>query len=301
MNDRTLTPEPRMAEIAERIERATRKDGMHASAIKNLRLARASAPSTPMPGITEPCVCVMAQGRKRILLGEEAFIYDPANYLVASVDLPVAGAVLDATPERPYLGLALRVDPKEIASLLLQTKLPAPPAAPARGMYVAKLDRALIEAVLRLLHLLDTPDDIPTLAPLAEREILYRLLKGPEGWRLRQMANAQSHATRIAKSIQWLKANYAEPLRVAELAKSASMSASTFHEHFRAVTAMSPLQYQKHLRLQEARRLLLAEASDAATAGHRVGYESPSQFSREYSRMFGASPAADARRLRATV
>ncbi len=290
-----------LAELADRIARSTGTDGVHPTTIANLTLARASIPNEPMPTVYEPCVCVMAQGRKRMLLGDEVYVYDPATYVVATVDLPISGAVIEATAERPYLGLALRFERTEIASLLLQSDLPPAPTVPARGLYVARTDRELLDALLRLLRLLDEPEDIPALAPLAEREILYRLLKGEEGWRLRQMAAAHSHSKRVAQSIEWLKRNYAEPLRVADLAARASMSTSSFHEHFRAVTAMSPLQYQKHLRLQEARRLLLAEASDAATAGHRVGYESPSQFSREYSRMFGASPGADVRRLRATI
>lgn len=301
MRTQDLALEPGLAEMADRIARSTGNDGIHPTAIANLTLARMSTTNEPMPTVYEPCVCVMAQGRKRVLLGDEAYVYDPATYVVAAVDLPVTGSVIEATPERPYLGFALRLAPQEIASLLLQANLPPPATAPARGLYLARTDRELLDALLRLLRLLDAPGDIPALAPLAEREILYRLLKSEEGWRLRQVATAHSHSKRIARSIEWLKANYAEPLRVPDLAARASMSASSFHEHFRAVTAMSPLQYQKHLRLQEARRLLLAEASDAATAGHRVGYESPSQFSREYSRMFGASPAADVRRLRAAM
>ena len=301
MRTQDLALESGLAEMADRIARYTGNDGIHPTAIANLTLARMSTTNEPMPTVYEPCVCVMAQGRKRVLLGDEAYVYDPATYVVASVDLPVTGSVIEATPERPYLGFALRLEPQEIASLLLQSNLPPPATAPARGLYLARTDRELLDALLRLLRLLDAPGDIPALAPLAEREILYRLLKSEEGWRLRQVATAHSHSKRIAKSIEWLKANYAEPLRVSDLAARASMSASSFHEHFRSVTAMSPLQYQKHLRLQEARRLLLAKVSDAATAGHRVGYESPSQFSREYSRMFGASPAADVRRLRAAM
>lgn len=301
MTTQQLALQSALSELADRIARSTGKDGIQPTAIANLTLARVSIPNESMPTVYEPCVCVMAQGRKRMLLGEEVYVYDPATYVVATIELPISGAVIEATPECPYLGFALRFNPKDIASLLLQSDLPPAPAAPARGLYVARTDTDLLEALLRLIRLLDAPHDIPVLAPLAEREILYRLLKGEEGWRLRQMAAAHSHSKRIAKSIEWLKINYAEPLRVADLAAHASMSASSFHEHFRAVTAISPLQYQKHLRLQEARRLLLAEAYDAATAGHRVGYESPSQFSREYSRMFGASPAADARRLRAAM
>jgi len=240
----------------------------------------------------------MAQGSKRVILGDEAFIYDPSCYLVASVDLPVVGEVLEATAERPYLCVMLRLDLKVIASLLLQADLPPPAAAPTRGLYLTKMSASMAEAVLRLLRLLDTPEDIAALAPLAECEILYRLLKSEEGWRLHQMLTAHSQARRIAKAIKWIKTHFAEPLRVEDVADQASMSPSSFHEHFKAVTAMSPLQYQKQLRLQEARRLLLSETLDAATVGHRVGYESPSQFSREYSRMFGTPPATDSKRLR---
>jgi AraC-like DNA-binding protein len=284
--------------MAQLIARFAASDGIHATAIERLILVRTSAPYKPVPVVYEPCVCIVAQGKKRVLLGEEVFVYDATTYIVTSIDLPVSGAVIEASPERPYLCLVLRLDWKELASLLVHADLPPPAGAPARGLYLAKTDTPMIDAMLRLLRLLDTPEDIPTLAPLAEREILYRLLKGEEGWRLRQMVAAQGQARRIAKAIEWLKAHFSQPLRVEELAGRIGMSTSSFHEHFKLVTAMSPLQYQKQLRLQEARRLLLGDVQDAATAGHRVGYESPSQFSREYSRLFGATPAADARRMR---
>jgi AraC-like DNA-binding protein len=288
-------------EIAALMTRYAVGDGIHQTAVGRLSLIRAARPNELMPGVYEPSLCLIAQGSKRVILGDEVFVYDRARYLVASVELPVAGEVLEATPERPYLCVMLRLDAKEIAGMLLEAELRPPSAAPARGLYVARTTPAMADAVLRLLRLLDTPEDIAGLAPLAQREILYRLLKSEEGWRLRQMATAHTHSRRIAKAIDWLKSHYAQPLRVEKMASEVSMSVSSFHEHFKAVTAMSPLQYQKQLRLQEARRLLLSEALDAATAGHRVGYESPSQFSREYSRLFGAPPAKDMQRLRAST
>jgi AraC-like DNA-binding protein len=288
-------------EIAALTARYAAGDGFHQTAIDRLMLVRAARPNELMQGAYEPSLCLIAQGSKRVILGGEVFVYDRARYLVASVDLPVAGEVLEATPERPYLCVMLRLDAKDIAAMLLEAELPPPAAVPSRGLYLARTTPAIAEAVLRLLRLLDTPEDIAGLAPLAKHEILYRLLKSEEGWRLRQMATAHTHSRRIARAIEWLKSHYAEPLRIDKMASEVSMSTSSFHEHFRAVTAMSPLQYQKQLRLQEARRLLLSEALDAATAGHRVGYESPSQFSREYSRLFGAPPAKDMQRLRATL
>lgn len=289
-----------LTELARRIVRYTAADGIHPTAIDRLSLIRVGQPHERMPAVYEPCLCVLAQGRKRVILGDDVFIYDASHCLVASVDLPVVGEVLSATPDRPYLGVILGLDLQAIASLLLQGD-PLPVTAPARGMYLTQMDVGLAEAVVRLLRLLDTPEDIAALAPLVEREILYRLLKSAEGWRLRQMSAAHGHTRRIASAIQWIKAHFAEPLRIGEMASQASMSPSSFHEHFRAVTAMSPLQYQKQLRLQEARRLLLSEMLDAATAGHRVGFGSPSQFSREYSRMFGAPPVTDSKRLRSAA
>jgi AraC-like DNA-binding protein len=295
-----LMTENGLTELAQRIVRFAADDGIHPTAIDRLSLIRVSQPNERMPAVYEPCLCVLAQGRKRVILGDEVFIYDASHCLVASVDLPVVGEVLEATPDRPYLCVMLGLDLQAIASLLLQGD-PPPVAAPARGMYLSQMDTGLAEAVVRLLRLLDTPEDIAALAPLVEREILYRLLKSPEGWQLRQMSVAHGHTRRIAGAIEWIKAHFSEPLRIGEMASQASMSPSSFHEHFRAVTAMSPLQYQKQLRLQEARRLLLSEMLDAATAGHRVGFGSPSQFSREYSRMFGAPPVTDSKRLRSAA
>jgi AraC-like DNA-binding protein len=207
--------------------------------------------------------------------------------------------VLDATPEKPYLCVMLEIDTPELASLLLDTETPAhADAVGRRGLFLGEATAPFVDAVWRLMRLLDTPGDIRALAPLAEREVLYRLLQSNAGPRLREVVAGNGPARRIARSIAWLRSHYDGPLRLERLAQAAHMSPSSFHAHFKRVTAMSPLQYQKLLRLQEARRLLMTDAVDAATAGHRVGYQSPSQFSREYRRAFGTSPGADYRQLR---
>ncbi|WP_257452926.1 AraC family transcriptional regulator [Archangium lipolyticum] len=289
-----------LAELAASIQRFAPRDGVHPTAIERLSLIRASRPGDePLHLVHQPAVCVIAQGSKRVMLGEEVYQYDASRYLVASVDLPVTAQVEQATPRAPYLCFRLDIDPGELADLVLQAGLPASPQRSAsRGMFLGQISPVLLEAVQRLVRLLDTPEDIPALAPLAVREILYRLLKSEQGWHLHQIATKESQTQRISKVIGWLKEHFAEPLRIEDVARQVHMSTSSLHHHFKAVTAMSPLQYQKRLRLQEARRLLLSEDVDAATAGFRVGYESPSQFSREYSRMFGAPPARDLRRLR---
>ena len=283
------------------IRRHAPGEGVQATALPRVKLARSSQPVSRTHGMHAASVCLIAQGRKRVTLGDEAYTYDAAQYLVASVDVPVTGQVLDATPENPYLCFILELDPHELASLVLQTGpvASAPPAdTPRRGVFVATVDEPLREAVVRLLNLLDSPRDVAALGPLAEREVLYRLLRGEQGARVGEVAIAHSHAQRIGRAIQWLRANFTQPLRIEAFARVAHMSPSSLHHHFKAVTAMSPLQYQKQLRLQEARRLLLAEGIDAGTAAHRVGYESASQFSREYSRLFGEPPARDRRKLR---
>ena len=302
MTTQQLRTEAGLQQMAALIARFATAEGVNPTALPQVSVSRATQPSDLVHGAFEPCFCVIAQGAKRVMLGNEVYRYDRATFIVATVDLPISGQVIEATPAQPYLGVKVSIDPREVAALLVDA--PMPPAAdpaPGRGLFVSRVDCDLLEAVVRLLRLLETPEDLRALAPLAMREILYRLLKGEEGGRLRHAASANSRSRRIARAVDWLKSHYVEPLRVEELASQASMSASSFHEHFRAVTAMSPLQFQKQLRLQEARRLLLSEALDAASAGHRVGYESPSQFSREYSRLFGAPPAADMRRMRAVA
>lgn len=288
------------AELAALIEQHTGSDGLHQTAIGRLMLARASCSQKPAHTVSEPAFCILAQGSKRVLLADEVYVYDSSHYLIVAQSLPLSGQVIDASPEAPYLGLRLNFDVKDIAALALQLKLGDASAArsPQRGLCTGALTASLLEPVLRLLKLLATPEDVEALAPLICREILYRLLKLPEGWRLAQMAVVGSHSQRIAKAISLLTQRYQQPLRVEDLAEEIHMSVSSLHQHFKAVTAMSPLQFQKQLRLQEARRIMLGEQVDAATAGHRVGYESQSQFNREYSRFFGMPPARDVKRLR---
>jgi AraC-like DNA-binding protein len=246
-------------------------------------------------------VALIVQGSKRVMLGDEALIYGPERYLIASVDLPVTAALLEASPERPYLAIALSLDWREIASLMLdepQQTVATAPVRSGRAMTTGLVSPPLLDAFNRLLSLLDQPEHIPALAPLIKREIQYRLLVSETGSRLREMATVNSQSHQIARAIAQLKARFAQPLRVEDLAREASMSVSTYHHHFKAMTAMSPLQYQKQLRLTEARRLMLSENLDASSAAFRVGYESPSQFSREYSRHFGTPPSKDLADLR---
>ncbi|MFJ2986757.1 AraC family transcriptional regulator N-terminal domain-containing protein [Collimonas sp. NPDC087041] len=288
-------------ELARLIAQYAATDGVHQTAIAPLNLVRVSQPSAPTHTLHMPALCIIAQGQKRAMLADELYVYNSTNYLVVSVDLPVTGQVTQASPELPYLCLRLDLDPKEIGDLIMGAEpRPKKDGAPTRGMFVSKATTSLLDAVLRLVQLLAAPQDIPVLAPLAMREILYRLLQEEQGGMLRQIAMSDSQAQHVAKAIELIKRDYRLPLRIDSLAREANMSSSSLHQHFKAVTAMTPLQYQKQLRLQEARRLLFAEIGDAATAGHLVGYESPSQFSREYNRMFGAPPARDAARLRAS-
>jgi len=288
------------AELAAMIDRITVVDGAHDTAIPRLGLARTSHSQHPVYAMVEPAFCVLAQGSKRILLSNEVYVYDSSQYLVVSQNLPVSGQVVDASPEAPYLGLRLSFDVKEITALALELKLgdAAPARTSQRGIFTGELSNTLLDPVLRLVKLLDAPDDVAALAPLITREILYRLLRSPDGWRLAQMAMVDSHSQRIAQAIHLLSQRFQAPLRVEALADQVHMSVSSLHQHFKAVTAMSPLQFQKQLRLQESRRIMLSEHLDAATAGHRVGYESQSQFNREYSRFFGLPPARDVKRLR---
>ncbi|WPB55372.1 AraC family transcriptional regulator [Xylophilus sp. GOD-11R] len=288
------------AELAAMIERKTGTDGMHDSVYPPLGFARTTQIHHPVHSVCEPAFCILAQGSKRVLLGEEAYIYDSNQYLVASQNLPVSSQVIDASPEAPYLGLRLSFNVKDIAALALEFGLAetGPKVRPQRGIFTGALTPTLLDPVLRLMKLLDTPQDVAALAPLISREILYRLLRSPDGWRLAQMAVVDSHSQRVAQVIGYLSRHFREPLRIEDLADSVHMSVSSLHHHFKSVTSMSPLQFQKQLRLQESRRIMIGERVDAATAGHRVGYESQSQFNREYSRFFGMPPVRDVKRLR---
>jgi AraC-like DNA-binding protein len=291
----------RQQELSARVARLTPFDGTHQSALPSLALTRGSVPTMCMPTIYQPCLGIVVQGRKRTVLNDEVFHYDALNYLVVSVTLAGMGQVLEATPERPYLSLRLSLDLNEIARLVLELGDRGPsPAAADRGLFVASLDEPLLDAVLRMVKLLDTPEDIGVLAPVVQREIYYRMLRGDIGSRLVDLAQSEGGNHRIVRAIEWLKQHYSVPLRIEELADAVHMSPSALHHRFKAVTAMSPLQYQKHLRLHEARRLMFADGIESASAGHRVGYESASQFSREYRRLFGAPPRSEIARLRET-
>ena len=285
-----------LAELAAAIEQQTGSDGMHVTAVSALRLSRFSAPSDLVALVYEPCLCMVAQGAKEVVLAGEAYQLDPAHSLLVSVDLPVEARVVEASPDRPYLAVRLSLDQAVVGELLADgAPLPGPAG---RAIAVTPVGPPFLNAIGRLVALLGSPQDVGPLAPLALREITYRLLTGPQGWRLRQIASAGAPAQRIASAIRWLKEHFAEPLQVEALARHVGMSPSAFHLHFKGVTALSPLQYQKRLRLQEARRLMLGEGLDAAEAAFRVGYESPSQFGREYRRMFSASPRQDVAALK---
>ncbi len=292
-------------QLVECLRGAAPGDGLHITAVPKLKLLRASSASSMAEVLYEPALCLLAQGRKQLLVGEARIAYDQSHHLVAVHDIPVSGQVVEASIDAPYLSVWLDIDPVVVGSLLLGQGVPAAPA-PERddvtlGVYTARTDEALLDAVLRLCRLAETPQHIPELAPLVYREIMYRLLSGEGGWRLAQFMTpgTQSHRMRVAT--QQITLRYKEPLRMGEIAQAANMSQSSLHHHFKLATNMTPLQYQKRLRLQEARRLLVFEATSVASAAHRVGYESASQFSREYTRAFGISPSQDVRELRSSL
>ncbi|NTW56105.1 MAG: AraC family transcriptional regulator [Chlorobiaceae bacterium] len=287
-----------MKKLAEKIARLTVNGSLSATALPELSLFRSESPTGPVSYLHGPSICLIAQGEKTVMLGDEVYRYDENHFLITSLGLPVMAQVTRATPAEPYLGMTLRFDLQEISRLLIDDRLLLLQDGDAgRGMVVAEVSQPLLGAFERLLDLLGTPEDIPILSPLVQREIYYRLLVGEQGWRIRRMIDAGSQSYQIARAIDWLKDNFARQFRVEELADYSRMSASSFHHHFRSLTAMSPLQFQKCLRLQEAKRLMLTEHLDAAAAAFRVGYESPSQFSREYSRLFGAPPLRDIRSM----
>lgn len=286
-------------ELCKLIDRYTNQDGVHPTSIPSLFLIRESIITEPISRVNEPSFCIILQGEKEVWLGEECFRYGPGNYIVASVDLPVTGQVIKASSDSPYLALKLEFTSSEILEVLNDTDIQSGQRRNARrAMFVSEVEPSLLDGVIRLACLLDNPKHIPILAPLFKKEILYWVLQGPQGEALEQMAIEGSNAIRIRNVIEHIIYNYEKTFRIEDLAEIANMSVASFHRHFKEVTAMSPIQFQKQLRLQEARRLLLAESSDGADVAFRVGYESQSQFSREYSRMFGFSPRADINRLR---
>lgn len=288
--------------LARSIARWTGDENQVETEIPGLRLSRWATPTEPTSYTLESSICLIAQGVKRVLLGEEAYVYDATRFLITSVDLPVVANIIEASSEKPYLGLILELDLKEISQLTVDSGLPLRRSGQAeKGMAVGQLSLPLLGAFQRLMELLDEGENIKILAPLVKREIFFRLMTTDLGPRLQQIAASGSHSHQISRAINWLKKNYTSPLRVNDLAANAGMSKSAFHNHFKVITSMTPLQFQKRLRLNEARRLMLTENMDALTATFEVGYESASQFSREYSRLFGAPPLRDINRLRQTM
>lgn len=284
--------------IARSIALRTSGDEDRATDIRNLAFFRRETVTQPCVCLVEPSVVMVSQGAKQLLIGDERFPYDADHFLITSLDMPASSQVLEASPETPCLGLVLRIDLRLMADVIAQGELTPPTErAGERGIARGTMTRSLLDAIKRLVDLLDDPAAIPVLAALIQREIHYRLLQSEIGGRLWQIASTGSQSHRVAKAIDWLKANFRSPLRIDELASRVQMSTSSLHFHFRQLTAMSPLQYQKWLRLNEARHLMLSEHLDAGSAAFQVGYESASQFSREYSRLFGAPPKRDVEEL----
>ncbi|MEH1837949.1 MAG: AraC family transcriptional regulator [Nostoc sp.] len=272
---------------------------VYPTAIAPLSFLRADVSSAVIYQDYEPRLAILVQGKKEIVLGEETYPYEIGQCLVVSVNLPIGGCIVEATTDQPYLGLKLTLDPMQLCEMAAQMNFSsAKKENSVLGLFVSNVDATLLDCALRLTKLLDAPQDIPMLAPMIIREIYYRLLMGEQSEAMRQIATSGSSMQRIAEAIKLIKSKFTQPMRVEDLAKQVRMSTSSFHQHFKQVTSMSPLQYQKQLRLLEARRLMLTEDCDATSAAYQIGYESPSQFSREYSRLFGAPPMRDIERLR---
>jgi AraC-like DNA-binding protein len=286
-----------LAEISALIARHTGRDGQ-AMPLPGIRLLSSSIPTEPINGFYEPAFALVAQGAKRTMVGNRVFEYGAGQYLVVSLGLPIAGHVIKASHEEPYLAFRLSLNPAVIAALLLEASAGNHTGSVAQGLAVSTAPPEIIDPVARLLRLLDRPGDLAVLWPMLEREILWRLLTGEQGSSVRQIGLADSRLSQINRAIRWIRTHYAEIFHIEDLAGIAGMSASSFHRHFRAITAMSPLQYQKQIRLQQARAWLVAESRDVASVGFAVGYDSPSQFSREYRRLFGVPPGKDTTRLR---
>ncbi len=287
------------AVLAEKIQKWTGDATQFDTEIPGLKLSRWTTPTQPTSYSHNPSICLIAQGKKRVLVGEDSYTYDANHFLISSVNLPITANIVEATEEAPYLGLIMELDLQEISQLIVDSELSFNTSKEAqKGIAVGELSASLQDAFIRLMALLDEPENIKILAPVIKREIFYRLLMTEQGARLNQIVTTGSHSHQIAKAIDWLKHNFVKPLSVGDLAAYSGMSKSAFYTHFRSMTSMTPLQFQKKLRLSEARRLMLTENLDAMATTFKVGYESPSQFSREYSRLFGAPPSKDIKALR---
>nr|WP_254625993.1 AraC family transcriptional regulator [Nostoc sp. TCL240-02] len=284
-------------ELKEHIARTIRHDGT-IEPLKGLHFNRSCSPSECVHSVSIPAFCAIAQGSKEVLLGSDLYQYDPMHYLLATAELPIVSQILEASKEQPYLSLRLDLDPTLVGSVMVEAGHPSSSRTDVKAIDVSPLNANLLDAVVRLVRLLDSPAEGHVLAPLIKREIIYRLLMGEQGNRLRHIAVLGGYTHHIARAVERLRKDFDQPLRIESIARELGMSVSGFHHHFKSVTAMSPLQFQKQLRLQEARRVMLGENLDATSAAYRVGYDDASHFNREYKRLFGAPPMRDVERLR---
>jgi AraC-like DNA-binding protein len=288
-------------ELTERIAQTIRSDGT-SEPLQGLHFKRSSSPAECVHGSSVPAFCVIAQGSKEVLLGNDRYQYDPMHYLLATVELPIVSQILEASQEKPHLSLRFDLDPTLVSSVIVEVGYASSRSrADVKAINVSPLDANLLDAVVRLVRLLDSPAEAHVLAPLIKREIIYRLLMSEQGSRLQHIAVLGGYTHHIAKAIARLRKDFNQPLRIESVARELGMSVSGFHHHFKSVTAMSPLQFQKQLRLQEARRLMLRENLHATSAAYQVGYDDASHFNREYKRLFGAPPIRDVERLRASA
>ncbi|MFA7414067.1 MAG: AraC family transcriptional regulator [Rhizobium sp.] len=269
--------------------------------IPGVAMVKGEVPEHQLAAVYEPMINLILQGGKTLTIGDQAYHYDPASYFVMSIEVPAIGAVHQAGPDRPYIGVGLTLDPPKIAALLMDLPAQVYVEGQRGGYSVCPVTIELLDAWLRLLRLMERPEDMPALAPAYEREILYRVLQGPQGWMLRDIAAPGSELSRMRSAIHWIREHYAQAVEVEGLADLVSMSVSTFHRHFKAVTGMSPIQFQKRIRLLQARQLLISQSFKASAVAYEVGYESASQFTREYARLFGHPPARDASRIRDSI
>jgi AraC-like DNA-binding protein len=285
--------------LALRILKIAATPGEHPTTIPELWLYHRTTPTPCYRASYEPGLSVFVGGRKRVILGGTEYVCDGTSFLLSSIDVPAQSQIIEATPKKPLVSLFLKLDMPAVREVVSQEdQLPGKRSTHKQGLAVGETTGGLLNSCLRLLDLLETPEDIPFLSPLVQREIVYRVLRTPQADRLRAIATSGDLSQRTARAIAWLRANYAKPLRMEELADTARMGVSTLHHHFRALTTMSPLQYQKQLRLQTARQRMLMDGLDATSAAYEVGYESVSQFSREYGRFFGQPPIRDIKALR---
>jgi len=288
-------------ELVARLMRAMPNDGSE-EILPGLRLVRTSEPTDRIFGVSQPSLCIIAQGAKEVYLGDTRHRYDSEHYLIATVELPMAGRVVEACKDRPYLAIRLNLDPSLVSSVMVESGIPSPSnQGDARAIFVSDLGSEVLDAIVRLVRIVESPAETRVLMPLVKREIVFRLLMGGQGDRLRHLPMLGGHSHRIAQAAERLRENFAQPLSIEGLARELGMSSSGFHHHFKTVMDMSPLQFQKVIRLQEARQLMLGENLDASSAGYRVGYEDPSHFSRDYKKHFGNSPLRDVERLRSMV